>query len=215
MSGNYRNTHYTGPAGDYPVYTCRADRVQEGGPLCQEVRALPVDAHVESILLEALKPDQIAIAIAALGQIEEETRQLERQWALRRERARYEAERARRQYDAVEPENRLVARSLERAWEEELRAAEAIEQDYERWRSDEPLVLSESDRQGLQKLGEDLAWHLARTFHNIGRAKRHPASHHWRGRPRPEALPGPGLVQEPVADRSNKRALSPEAGPHL
>ncbi|WP_352700828.1 hypothetical protein [Mesorhizobium sp. M0590] len=44
---------YSGPAGDYPVYTCRADRDQEGGPLCQEVRALPVDAHVESILLEA------------------------------------------------------------------------------------------------------------------------------------------------------------------
>ncbi|MER9476133.1 hypothetical protein [Mesorhizobium sp. M0520] len=55
-------------------------------------------------MLEALTPDKIAIA--ALGQIEEETRQLERQWALRRERARYEAERARRQYDAVEPENR-------------------------------------------------------------------------------------------------------------
>lgn len=68
----------------------------------------------------------------ALGQIEAETRQLERQWALRRERTRYEGERARRQYDAVEPENRLVARSLERLWEEKLRAAEVIEQDYER-----------------------------------------------------------------------------------
>jgi len=163
--GRRMSLRYSGPAGDYPVYTCRADRDQDGGPLCQEVRALPVDAHVESILLEALTPDQIAIAIAALGQIEEETRQLERQWTLRRERARYEAERARRQYDAVEPENRLVARSLERVWEEKLRVAEAIEQDYERWRSDEPLVLSESDRQALQKLGEDLPgiWHAPST----------------------------------------------------
>ncbi|MER8703834.1 hypothetical protein [Mesorhizobium sp. M1273] len=156
---------YSGPAGDYPVYTCRADRDQEGGPLCQEVRALPVDAHVESILLEALTPDKTAIAVAALGQIEEETRQLERQWALRRERARYEADRARRQYDAVEPENRLVARSLERVWEEKLRAAEAIEQDYERWRHDEPLVLNKPDREALQKLGEDLPgiWHSPST----------------------------------------------------
>lgn len=156
---------YSGPAGNYPVYTCRADRGYDGGPLCQEVRALPVDANVESILLEALTPDRIAIAIAALGQIEEETRQLERQWALRRERARSEAERARRQYDAVEPENRLVARSLERGWEEKLRAADAVEQDYERWRSDEPLVLSEADRQELQKLGEDLPriWHATST----------------------------------------------------
>ncbi|ESZ18451.1 hypothetical protein [Mesorhizobium sp. L2C084A000] len=55
---------YSGPAGDYPVYTCRADRDQAGGPLCQEMRALPVDAHVESILLEALTPDKIDIAIA-------------------------------------------------------------------------------------------------------------------------------------------------------
>ncbi|NGO56256.1 recombinase family protein, partial [Mesorhizobium camelthorni] len=137
----------------------------DGGPLCQEVRALPVDAKVENILLEALTPDRIAIAVAALGQIEEETHQLERQWALRRERARYEAERARRQYDAVEPENRLVARSLERGWEEKLRAAEAVEQDYERWRSDEPLVLSEADRDGLLELGEDLPgiWHSSST----------------------------------------------------
>ncbi|RUX02441.1 hypothetical protein EOA27_32160 [Mesorhizobium sp. M2A.F.Ca.ET.037.01.1.1] len=58
-----------------------------------------------------------------------------------------------------------MARSLERGWEEKLRAAEAIEQDYERWRSDEPLVLSESDRQALQKLGEDLPgiWHAPST----------------------------------------------------
>ena len=154
--GRRMSLRYTGPAGNYPVYTCRADRGHNGGPLCQEVRALPVDALVEGILLDAVAPDRIAIAIAALGQIEEDARQLERQWALRRERARYEAERARRQYDAVEPENRLVARSLERIWEEKLRAADAIEQDYERWRSDEPLVLSEEDREGLLALGEDL-----------------------------------------------------------
>lgn len=163
--GRRMSLRYSGPAGNYPVYTCRADRGHDGGPLCQEVRALPVDAHVETILLEALTPDGIAIAVAALGQMEEEARQLERQWALRRERARYEAERARRQYDAVEPENRLVARSLERGWEEKLRAAESIEQDYERWRSDEPLVLSEADRDGLRALGENLPgiWHASST----------------------------------------------------
>lgn len=77
---------YSGPAANYPVYTCRADRGHDGGPLCQEIRALPVDARIERILLEALTSDRIAIAVAALGEIEEETRQLERQWALRRER---------------------------------------------------------------------------------------------------------------------------------
>jgi hypothetical protein len=163
--GRRMSLRYTGPNGDYPVYCCRADRDLSAGPLCQEVRALPVDTFVERTLLDALAPDQIAIAVAALGQLQEEARQLEKQWALRRERARYEAERARRQYDAVEPENRLVARSLERAWEEKLRAAEAIEQDYEQWRRAEPLVLNDADRAALQILGENLPriWHAATT----------------------------------------------------
>jgi DNA invertase Pin-like site-specific DNA recombinase len=163
--GRRMSLRYTGPNGDHPVYCCRADRDHGGGPLCQEVRARPVDALVERLLLEALAPDQIAMAVAALGQMEEEAHQLDKQWRLRRERARYEAERARRQYDAVEPENRLVARTLERSWEEKLRAAEAIEQDYARWRRDEPLVLSEADYGALQVLGADLprVWHAPTT----------------------------------------------------
>lgn len=161
--GRRMSLRYTGPKGDYPVYCCRADRDQGAAPLCQEVRALPVDAFVARTLLEALAPDRIAIAVAAVGQLQEEARQLDKQWGLRRERARYEAERARRQYDAVEPENRLVARSLERTWEEKLRAVEATEQAYEQWRREEPLVLSEADHAALQTLGEDLprVWHAA------------------------------------------------------
>ena len=154
--GRRMSLRYTGPNGDYPVYCCRVDRDQRASALCQEVRALPVDTLVECVLLDALAPDQIAIAIAAMGQLEEESRQLDRQWTLRRERARYEAERARRQYDTVEPENRLVARSLERAWEDKLRAVEAIEQEYARWRSEEPVVIGEAERAALQRLGENL-----------------------------------------------------------
>lgn len=163
--GRRMSLRYTGPNGDYPVYCCRSDRDQRSTALCQEVRALPVDALVERVLLDALAPDRIAIALAAMGQLEEENRHLDRQWTLRRERARYEAERARRQYDAVEPENRLVARSLERAWEEKLRAIEVIEQEYARWRAEEPLVISADDRAQLQTLGENLPriWHAVTT----------------------------------------------------
>ena len=163
--GRRMSLRYTGPNGDYPVYCCRADRDQRASALCQEVRALPVDELIERVLLEALAPDQIAIALAAMGELEQEDRHLERQWTLRRERARYEAERARRQYDAVEPENRLVARSLERAWEDRLRAVEAIEQEYARWRSEGPLVISAADRAQLQRLGENLPriWHAETT----------------------------------------------------
>ena len=163
--GRRMTLHYSGAKSDYPVYCCRTDRNQTGSATCQEVRAMPVDALVARVLLDALAPDQIAIALAAMGQLEEESRQLERQWTLRRERARYDAERARRQYDAVEPENRLVARSLERAWEDKLRAVEAIDQDYARWRAEEPLVIATADHAELQALGENLPriWHAAST----------------------------------------------------
>ena len=71
-------------------------------------------------------------------------------------RARYEAEPARRQYDAVEPENRLVARSLERTWEDRLRAADAIEQEYRQWRQQDPVVLQAEDFKALERLASDL-----------------------------------------------------------
>jgi DNA invertase Pin-like site-specific DNA recombinase len=87
---------YSGPNGDYPVYVCVADRSSQGRPRCQEVRALAVDAEVERLMLMALTPDRIALAVAALGEIDEETRVMERQWSLKRERARFDAERARR-----------------------------------------------------------------------------------------------------------------------
>jgi hypothetical protein len=115
-----------------------------------------VDDLVSRILLEALAPDQIKIAIAAVDRMTNEARQLEQQWSLRRERARYEAERARRQYDAVEPENRLVARSLEKAWEDRLRAADAIEQEYRQWRRQDPIVLRAEDHKALEGLARNL-----------------------------------------------------------
>ncbi len=163
--GRRMSVRYTGPHNDYPVYCCRADKDQTGTSLCQEVRALPADDVVAEILLEALQPDQIKIAVAAVDKMTEELRQLEQQWSLRRERARYEAERARRQYDAVEPENRLVARSLERVWEDRLRAADAIEQDYRQWRRQDPVVLKAEDCKALEAIARDLPslWHSPTT----------------------------------------------------
>lgn len=156
---------YSGPHGDYPVYQCSADQQREGGRRCQEVRALSIDAEVEKLALAALAPDQLALAVAAVSELEEEGRLLERQWALKRERARYEAERARRQYDAVEPENRLVARSLEREWEEKLRHVEQVEVEHESWRREQPVSLTDTDRDQILSLGEDLPrlWSAAST----------------------------------------------------
>jgi DNA invertase Pin-like site-specific DNA recombinase len=156
---------YSGEHGDFPVYTCMYAHNQMGEPRCQEVRALGIDAEIERILLDALAPDKLAIALATLGQLEAEEAALRKQWDLRRERAHYEAERARRQYDVVEPENRLVARTLERLWEEKLRACEQLEQDYQGWLRQHQIVVSAEDRRDILALGEDLPalWHAATT----------------------------------------------------
>lgn len=164
--------HYSGRHGEYPVYGCNAGQHLYGSPRCQEVRALGLDAEVERLFFAALKPDRIALALAALEQLEEEAAALNKQWQLRLERARYEAERARRQYNGVEPENRMVARSLERQWEEKLRAVEAIEHEYQDWCTQHRLSVTSEDQGEILALGEDLpkVW-LASTTTNADRKR--------------------------------------------
>ncbi len=147
---------YSGPDGQYPVYTCREAHHQHNLPRCQETRAIALDAVVEQHLLAALEPDKLALALAALEQLEREAETLQRQWQLRLERARYEAERARRQYHAVEPEHRLVARNLEHLWEEKLRAVDQLEHAYHSWLNQQPFTLTNSDRDAILALGEDV-----------------------------------------------------------
>jgi DNA invertase Pin-like site-specific DNA recombinase len=145
---------YSGPSPATPMYICRA----ASGPnvYCQSVKASLIDAEVERQVLDALAPDQIELALAAVEALEQEQAQRDRQWRLRVERARYEAARAQRQYDAVEPENRLVARSLERQWEEKLRAAEQVEQEYHRWQAQRAVALGPAEREWVLALGSEL-----------------------------------------------------------
>lgn len=77
-------------------------------------------------------------------------------WQQRRERAAYEAERAARQYHAVEPEHRLVARPLERAWEEPLTAQQQLEEDYHRFVREQARVLTEPEREAIRQLAADI-----------------------------------------------------------
>jgi len=154
--GALLHLRYSGPHGDFPVYVCSNDQSQFGGQRCQEVRAIALDAQVEQRFLEALQPDRLALALAALAQVEQAEQAERKQWELRLERARYEATRAQRQYQAVEPENRLVARSLERQWEEKLRAVEAMEKEYQAWNYARLAPVTETDRQAIVDLGSDL-----------------------------------------------------------
>lgn len=154
---------YSGPHGDYPVYKCVVDQGEDGSPRCLEVRALTVDKHVEQVLLDTLTPEQIAMAVEAVGELESHAKLLDQQWRLKCERARYDVERARRQYDEVEPENRLVARSLEHAWEQKLRQQEAVDQAYKTWQQEQAGPLSATERAEVLRLAKDFSrvWKIA------------------------------------------------------
>jgi len=105
----------------HPRYECshsRADHVAT--PRCGSVRADTVDEVVTGALLAAVQPDQIALALAAAGEVTARHARSARAAELAVERARYQADRAERAFHACEPENRLVARSLEARWEARL-----------------------------------------------------------------------------------------------
>src|SRR5437588_12175621 len=148
--------HYSGKQGQWPEYRCSADQSQFGGTDCQRVRALALDRQAQERFLQALQPDQVTLALAALAQLEQEEQAESKQWELRLERARYQAKRAERQYQAVEPENRLVARSLEKQWEEQLRAVETVEKEYQVWKSSRFGIFTQADREAIVALGSDL-----------------------------------------------------------
>jgi recombinase-like zinc beta ribbon protein len=156
LCGSHMTLHYEGGRNDHLVYICDAEVRDYGSRRCQQVRGLAVDAEIQRLVLQAFEPDRVALALGALEQLECEAAMLERQWKMRIERVRYEATRAQRQYEMCEPENRLVARNLERLWETKLRAVEEAEQEFEAWRRQNGTVLTDEDRRQILALGEDL-----------------------------------------------------------
>lgn len=93
-----------------------------------------LDELVARELRAAVEPAALEASLAAVAGAKRERAELARQWHLRRERAVYEADRACRQYQACEPENRLIARTLERRWDEALQAARQVEDEFDRFR---------------------------------------------------------------------------------
>jgi DNA invertase Pin-like site-specific DNA recombinase len=105
------------------AYECTARRVdQMATPTCRSISAVSVDEAVAERLLEALNPEEVALALAAADEVADRRTRRSRAAELAVERSRYEADRAERAFHACEPENRLVARSLESRWEHKLAA---------------------------------------------------------------------------------------------
>jgi len=154
-----RTNYHTGQR---PSYECssRADRLTT--PTCRSVAAATVDEAVAAALLDALTPEQVALALAAAGQVTDRHQRVSRAAELAVERARYDADRAERSFHQVEPENRLVARSLEARWEARLAVLAEAEQALEAARDSLPPLPGRAD---LEKLAADLPalWHAPAT----------------------------------------------------
>jgi len=150
MTAHYNNNGHTAR------YACGSMKSSYGGSFCQSLKAAPLDALMTAAALAALAPAALEASLALAADMQAERAALARQWQQRLERARYRVDRARRQYAAVEPENRLVARTLERAWEEVLAEQTRLEAEHERFQRGQAAAPSAAELAAIGALARDL-----------------------------------------------------------
>jgi DNA invertase Pin-like site-specific DNA recombinase len=154
--GHRMQVAYTGSGGRYPIYLCRPHRQQGDNTICQRIPALPVDQSVVEVALAALTPAAIELSLQVMEDAAQQQAALQQHWEQRLERATYEADLAGRRYQQVEPENRLVGRTLEREWETALQAVAEVKEAYHQAQQTAPLTLTAEDRTALLSLAQDL-----------------------------------------------------------
>src|SRR5712691_2718000 len=141
-----------------PAYLCQQGHQQDGeDTICQSMTARPVDAVVTQAFLEAVSPLGVEVAVRVLSHAEQQLQDLRHQWELQLEQARYEARLAQRKYDAVDPDNRLVAAELERRWNAQLTRVAELEQAYAKAEQEASFTLTAEERAAMQTLAQDLS----------------------------------------------------------
>ncbi len=154
--GRRMTVRYTGNGGISPVYECKGRWRDGQEATCTTVPAPPLDKAVSMRLMEVMQPAELELAIEVMDKLLKEEDDTDKGWKLAIERAKYEAERAQRQYQLVEPENRLVARSLESRWNEKLAELSRIEKEYKEFRLKESWRPTEKDKSMILALAKDL-----------------------------------------------------------
>ena len=137
-------------------YCCQREAIDYGTDVCQSLSGAALESFVAERLLQAVSPASLELSLAATADLEHERQQLDDHWQQRLARSRHEVEQARRQYAAVDPDHRLVARELERRWDAALRADEQLQADYVRFARDCPTQLSPDERAQIVALADDL-----------------------------------------------------------
>ena len=143
-------------AGLCPEYVCQRKGIENAEPLCQRIPGADVDRVVGDMLLELINPATLDIALTVQQQLQARLDESDRLRKQHVEHARYEAELAQRRYMRVDPENRLVADSLEADWNEKLRAFGAALEEYEQRREQDRKILADEQRSAILALAEDL-----------------------------------------------------------
>jgi DNA invertase Pin-like site-specific DNA recombinase len=151
--------------GSVLMYECHQLHSQLAARTCQTMRGDRIDQAVVACFLEAIEPAHLEVALAALDQVEARAKQVENQWHRQIERAQYEADLARRRYKAVDPDNRLVARSLEKEWNEKLAEVDKLEREHQHVPKPAALLLTTAQREQIRRLAHDLPaiWHASTT----------------------------------------------------
>jgi len=150
-----------------PVYVCERERTDQAGPICQQVPGAGIDEAVGDLLLEAVTPLALEVALAVQQELDGRAAEADRLRRQQVERARYEAELAQRRYLRVDPDNRLVADSLEADWNAKLRGLTAAQEEYARRCGADGVLLDEEKRQQILSLATDFPrlWRDSSTSH--------------------------------------------------
>ena len=147
--------HYSG-RGRTHEYVCNRLLSDYGSHRCQRVPGKALNQFITAQVLAALQPAAVELSLQAATQLEADRQELDTLWQQRLERAAMEAERAARHYQLVEPENRLVARQLAQTWEAKLAAQQQLQEDYQRFCSQQPRQLSTAERRAIEQLVHDI-----------------------------------------------------------
>jgi len=158
--GRKLHVGYSGNHGRVPRYFCRGAHLNHGTQWCISFGGLRVDEAVVKEVLETLQPMGVQSALEAWDTLQQEQDHKGRALTLALEKARYEAQRVQRQYDATDPENRLVAGELEKRWDQALQKVAELEARRNVTEARQ-LPVTEEQRQRLLHLGQDLSalWH--------------------------------------------------------
>lgn len=138
----------------HPTYTCHRHAIEHGSPTCQTVPGNGIDKTISQLVLDTITPLSLETALQIQAELEMNADNADRLRASHVQRARQNADNARRRYLAVDPHNRLVADNLESDWNDALRALQHAQDEYQR--AQQPNTLDPQQRANIHALAHDI-----------------------------------------------------------